>query len=153
MIEVSDAPIDASAALAGFENEMAGAGAIVSFSGVVRETSTSGTVKALHLQAYEPMTRNGILDAVTRAETRWPLAGVRIQHRIGEIAAGQTIVFVATASAHRRAAFEAADFLMDYLKTQAVFWKKEVTENGAVWIEPRTEDYADSARWGQTEDA
>lgn len=153
MIEVSDAPIDASAALAGFENEIAGAGAIVSFSGVVRETSASGTVKALHLQAYEPMTRNGIMDVVTRAETRWPLAGVRIQHRIGEIAAGQTIVFVATASAHRRAAFEAADFLMDYLKTQAVFWKKEVTENGAVWIEPRAEDYADSARWGQTEDA
>ncbi|WOR16187.1 molybdenum cofactor biosynthesis protein MoaE [Hyphomonas sp. FCG-A18] len=153
MIEVSDAPIDASATLASFEKEIAGAGAVVSFSGMVRDTSASGTVKALHLQAYEPMTRNGIMDAVAQAETRWPLAGVRVLHRTGEIATGQTIVFVATASAHRRAAFEAADFLMDYLKTQAVFWKKEVTENGAVWIEPRAEDYTDSARWAKKEDA
>ena len=70
-----------------------------------------------------------------------------VQHRVGEMKAGDTIVFVATASAHRRAAFEAADFLMDYLKTKAVFWKREKTDLGDAWIEPRDADYADAERW------
>ena len=147
MIRVSDDTIVASAALLAFEQSVTGAGAIFSFSGLVRDVSAKGRVETLHLQAYEPMTTNGIREAVYRANARWPLEGVCVRHRTGDMAAGDTIVFVATASAHRRAAFEAADYLMDYLKTKAVFWKKEVTEDGAYWIEPRTEDYEDAARW------
>ena len=147
MITVSPAPIDASAALKVFEAENQSSGAIVSFSGIVRDTAQSASVTALHLQAYEPMTTTGITDATSAAKQRWPLNGLHITHRIGTIAAGETIVFVAAASAHRRAAFEAVDFIMDYLKTRAIFWKKEVRSDGETWIEPRPEDYSDSARW------
>lgn len=152
MIRVSDDPIKAGAALSAFEKKVKGAGAVVSFSGLVRDVSSAGSVETLHLQAYEPMTTNGIRKAVERAETRWQLHGVCVIHRIGDMAPSDTIVFVATASKHRRAAFEAADFLMDYLKTKAVFWKKEVTEAGATWIEPRLEDYDDAARWAHEKD-
>lgn len=147
MITVSPNPIDAAATLEAFEAKNQGSGAIVSFSGIVRDTAHSATVTALHLQAYEPMTTAGIIDAARDANARWPLDGLNIQHRIGTIRAGETIVFVAAASAHRRAAFEAVDFIMDYLKTRAVFWKKEMRSDGAAWIEPRAEDYTDSARW------
>lgn len=147
MIEVSDAPIDPGASLTTFQTTAKGAGGIVSFSGVVRETAKSGDVSALLLQAYSPMTEAGIQKALDEARSRWPLTAALIKHRTGQMAPGDTIVFVATASAHRRAAFEAADFLMDYLKTKAVFWKKETTADGDKWIEPRAEDYQDSARW------
>ena len=105
----------------------------------------------LFLQSYSPMTENGIETAVGQALNRWPLEALAVQHRTGEIRTGETIVFVATASKHRRAAFEAADFLMDYLKTEAVFWKKEITEAGDFWIEPREQDYQDNQRWQQSE--
>lgn len=150
MIRVSEEVIDAPQALSVFEHEMRDAGAIVSFTGQVRPKSATGDVSTLFLQAYSPMTENGIENALANAQQRWPLAGAHILHRTGEMRAGETIVFVATASKHRRAAFEAADFLMDYLKTQAVFWKKETTADGAAWIEPRKDDYQDAARW-QTE--
>ena len=150
MIRVSDEEIYASQALREFELSVRDAGAIVSFTGQVRPQSSAGEVSALFLQAYSPMTENGIENALAEAQQRWPLAGAHILHRTGEMRAGDTIVFVATASKHRRAAFEAADFLMDYLKTEAVFWKKETTPDGATWIEPRQDDYQDAARW-QTE--
>ena len=101
----------------------------------------------MSLTAYSPLTENGIKAAVKAAETRWDLENVLVAHRTGDMFPGDTIVFVAAASKHRRAAFEAADFLMDYLKTEAVFWKKEITENGQAWIEPRAEDYIDKNRW------
>ena len=97
------------------------------------------------------MTAHGVEAAVEQARSRWPLEALTVHHRTGEIRTGETIVFVATASRHRRAAFEAADFLMDYLKTEAVFWKKEITEAGDVWIEPREQDYQDNQRWQQSE--
>lgn len=147
MIRVSDEVIVASQALSAFEHEMREAGAIVSFTGQVRPRSAAGDVSALFLQAYSPMTENGIEAALSEAQHRWPITGAHILHRTGEMQAGETIVFVATASKHRRAAFEAADFLMDYLKTEAVFWKKETTDKGATWIEPRQDDYQDAARW------
>lgn len=150
MIRVSDEAIDAPQALSAFEREMRDSGAIVSFTGQVRPQSAQGQVSALFLQAYFPMTEKGIEGALAEAQRRWPIAGAHILHRTGEMRAGETIVFVATASKHRRAAFEAADFLMDYLKTEAVFWKKETTADGATWIEPRQDDYQDAARW-QTE--
>lgn len=151
-IIISADPIDAPETLKQFETKASGAGGIVSFTGNVRPAAKLGPVKSLFLQSYSPLTENGIKSALETAQARWPLMGVRIVHRIGEMAPGETIVFVATASAHRRAAFEAADFLMDYLKTEAVFWKKEITETDEAWIEPRDEDYSDANRW-QLEDA
>ena len=150
MITLTDQPFDPAEALRDFEKRAAGAGAIVSFTGLVRGTSNLGKVKTLHLQAYAPMTEHGIAKASAEAQERWPLAALVIIHRIGDMAPGDPIVFVATASAHRRAAFEAADFLMDYLKTEAVFWKKETTDSGAHWVEPRPEDYEDRDRWSKT---
>ena len=152
MIVVAETPIDAGASLSAFQVDAHGAGGIVSFSGVVRDVAKTNDVSTLFLQAYSPMTENGIQAAVDEANTRWPLTAIHVKHRTGEMAPGDTIVFVATASAHRRAAFEAADFLMDYLKTKAVFWKKETTTEGNRWIEPRAEDYLDSARWDETKE-
>jgi len=151
MITISKDPIDPGAVLTAFEDELTSSGGMVSFSGRVRGEAASGTVKSLHLDAYNPMTERGIEGALDTAQRRWPLEAVRIIHRIGTMKPGETIVFVATASKHRRAAFEAADFLMDYLKTEAVFWKKEVTDTGETWIEPRQADYADSSRWTRKE--
>lgn len=153
MIRVSDAPIDAGAALTDFQKTSATSGGIVSFTGNVRGASAKGAVTTLHLQSYSPLTEHGIESAVKAARARWPLDHIAILHRVGDMAPGDTIVFVAAASAHRRAAFEAADYLMDYLKTEAAFWKKETTHDGAAWIEPRAEDYQDNARWAKTETA
>ena len=150
VIKLTDSPFDAAEALRDFEKSAMGAGAIVSFTGLVRDTSKLGKVKTLHLQAYSPMTEHGMAKAAADANARWPLDELLIIHRIGDLAPGEPIVFVATASAHRRAAFEAADFLMDYLKTEAVFWKKETTDSGAHWVEPRPEDYEDRNRWSKT---
>lgn len=151
MITLTPSPFSPSEALATFEKEARGAGAIVSFTGLVRDRAGNADVEGLHLQAYSPMTETGIEKAAADAHQRWPLTALRIIHRIGDMRPFEPIVFVATASAHRRAAFEAADFLMDYLKTEAVFWKKERTKAGSRWIEPRAEDYSDSARWTQTD--
>ena len=150
MITLTDSPFDAAEAFRDFEKRAMGAGAIVSFTGLVRGTSKLGKVKTLHLQAYSPMTERGIAKAAADAKVKWALNAVSIIHRTGDLTPGDPIVFVATASAHRRAAFEAADFLMDYLKTEAVFWKKETTDSGAYWVEPRPEDYADRDRWSKT---
>ncbi|WP_084421290.1 molybdenum cofactor biosynthesis protein MoaE [Henriciella litoralis] len=147
MITLTDLPFSPSDALASFQARAEGAGAIVSFIGLVRDRASDKTVSTLHLQAYSPMTERGMQNALDAALTRWPLTAAQIIHRTGDMAPAEPIVFVATASAHRRAAFEAADFLMDYLKTEAVFWKKEVTSDGERWIEPRTQDYRDNARW------
>lgn len=152
MLQLSEAAIHAGKALQEFEYRAEGAGGIVSFSGQVRPNSKSGSVSALHLQAYSPMTERGIESAIDKAQRNWPLIAVDVRHRIGEIKAGETIVFVAAASAHRRAAFEAADFLMDYLKTEAIFWKQEKRDTETVWIEPRGDDYTDNARWADLKD-
>lgn len=151
MITLTDKPFSPADALKAFQTRARGAGAIVTFSGLVRDRASGSDVTGLHLQAYSPMTERGIEAAVKEAKDRWTLGAVEIIHRTGDMAAFEPIVFVATASAHRRAAFEAADFLMDYLKTEAVFWKKETTPEGARWIEPRAEDYEDSARWRTTD--
>ena len=145
-------PMDPSRLLGDFQSGLAIAGGIVSFSGVVRPTNGAGhSVRTLHLQAHPTLTEQGIAEARAAALARWPLEAVLVRHRVGDMAPGDTIVFVATASAHRRAAFEAADFLMDYLKTRAVFWKKEVTDRGETWHEPRGQDHAHFARWESAE--
>lgn len=147
MLLLTDAPLDASALVKDLEDQSDGAGGIVTFTGLVRPEAKSGVVTSLFLQAYSPMTENGIQAVIDDAQARWPLTAVKVVHRIGEMVPGDTIVFVGTASAHRRAAFESADFLMDYLKTEAVFWKRETTSAGTTWIEPRVQDYSDAKRW------
>lgn len=151
MIRLSDRPFTPPDALAEFERAAAGAGAIVSFTGLVRPHAETGDVRVLHLQAYSPMTENGIAQAMETAHRKWGLIAAHVIHRIGDMTPGEPIVFVATAAGHRRPAFEAADFLMDYLKTEAIFWKKEITASGTHWIEPRTDDYRDRARWAEME--
>ena len=124
MIKLAETPIEPAAELRAFTAKSIGSGAIVSFTGVVRDHAGSENVSQLYLEAYSPLTENGIADIASQAMTRWDLDDCLIAHRTGTMLPGDPIVFVATASAHRRAAFQAADFIMDYLKTEAVFWKK-----------------------------
>lgn len=152
MIEIPNEAFCPNQKLVAFMASVEGAGAIVSFSGLVRPSSSVDPVSNLLLQAHSPMTERGIEVAIRTAKSRWSLLGVSIVHRIGNIPPRDPIVFVATASDHRRAAFEAADFLMDYLKTEAVFWKKETRESGSTWVEPHARDYCDRDRWKQTQD-
>lgn len=121
-------------------------GAVVSFTGLVRDLT--GDLEAMTLEHYPGMTERELAAIAEDACKRWPLDGVRVIHRYGRLTPGDPIVLVVTASAHRRAAFEAADFLMDYLKTRAPFWKKESRRNMAGgWVEAKAEDDADAARW------
>jgi molybdopterin synthase catalytic subunit len=121
------------------------AGAVVSFTGLVRAEGAS--VQALELEAYEGFTDLEIGRIADDVVLRHGLVDVLVVHRIGRLLPGEPIVFVATAASHRRAAFEGADQLMDYLKSRAPFWKKSHESDGARWIEPRHEDYQDAKRW------
>ena len=151
MTYLTEQPLAPADLLASFTETVPAAGAVVSFAGHVRPEAGGAPVTELYLQAHPVLTDLGIDTAGHTAAERWPLEGWMIRHRIGAMGPGDAIVFVATASVHRRAAFKAADYLMDYLKTEAVFWKKEKTETGAYWIEPREDDYADAARWAKKE--
>ncbi|MEL6365197.1 MAG: molybdenum cofactor biosynthesis protein MoaE [Pseudomonadota bacterium] len=140
-------PFSPEEAAARFRRSAEGAGAIVHFIGLVRDSASSEAVRGLFLQHAPGLTLRTIEKFGIEAAERWHLQRADIIHRIGEVGPGEPIVFVATAAAHRRAAFEGADFLMDHLKSEAPFWKKERRASGDVWIEPRAEDYADKARW------
>jgi len=119
-------------------------GAVVSFSGICRG---GDGVAALDLEHYPGMAEAEIARHVEEAQSRWPLLGVTVIHRVGRIKPGENIVLVLTTSAHRGAAFHAAEFLMDYLKTSAPFWKREATSSGANWVEARAHDDDAAARW------
>jgi molybdopterin synthase catalytic subunit len=120
-------------------------GAVVTFTGLCRDEA--GTLSALELEHYPGMAEAEISRIADEALRRWPLSGLTTIHRVGRIAPGENIVLVVTASSHRQAAFEAAEFLMDYLKTNAPFWKREESEKGTSWIEARSHDDAAAARW------
>lgn len=122
-------------------------GAVVSFTGLVREMTGAGAIRTMELEHYPGMTERALEGIEAEARGRWPLQGVRIIHRHGPLAPGDRIVLVLTASRHRQAAFEAAEFLMDYLKTRAPFWKKEAGPSGASWVDAREADDAATARW------
>jgi molybdopterin synthase catalytic subunit len=124
-----------------------GAGAVVSFTGLARGESGDGAkVEALYLDHHPRLTEQSLRDIAASA-ARFGVEAVRIVHRCGAIAPGEAIVFVAAAARHRRAAFDAVDCLMDALKTDALFWKREDGVDGARWIEPTERDRADRARW------
>ena len=136
---------DAGAALSAFNLGLPDAGGVVSFTGIVRKDG--GKTEMLELEAYPGFTEPWIEALVEEARARFDLSGAMVIHRVGPILPGEAIVFVATAAAHRRQAFEGADFLMDHLKSRAPFWKKEHGPGGARWIEPRQADYQDLTRW------
>ncbi|MDZ5605065.1 molybdopterin synthase catalytic subunit MoaE [Pseudomonas sp. RP23018S] len=124
-----------------------GVGAVVSFVGYVRDFNDGREVAGMFLEHYPGMTEKALEKIVVDAEARWPLLKVQVLHRIGALAPGEPIVFVGVASAHRQAAFEACDFIMDYLKTRAPFWKKETTAEGPRWVEGKQSDQAAAERW------
>lgn len=145
MIRLSDPPIDPGALLAGFSAGRAETGAIVSFTGLMR--AEQGGAHQLELEAYAGFAEARIGEFAESVRTRFALDDLLIVHRVGVMASGEPIVFVATAAAHRRAAFEACDQLMDYLKSRAPFWKKSYGPDGERWIEPTAQDLSDAARW------
>ncbi|ETR78421.1 molybdenum cofactor biosynthesis protein MoaE [Afipia sp. P52-10] len=122
-------------------------GAVVNFIGVCRSGEGEDAITALTLEHYPGMAEEEIARHVNEALARWPLTGVTVIHRFGRLTPGENIMMVLTTSAHRAAAFEAAQFLMDYLKTAAPFWKSEERASGASWVEARSEDDAAAARW------
>ena len=145
MIRLQAEPFEPGALLTGFCQGRSDVGAVVSFTGLVRADQGQGTV--LELEAYPGFTEGEIARIAEAARVRWSLQDYLVVHRVGRIAPGDGVVFVATASAHRREAFEAADHLMDYLKSRAPFWKKEHGPDGARWVEPTQRDLSDVRRW------
>jgi molybdopterin synthase catalytic subunit len=147
MIEVTAAPLDPSALLAGFTRSRASVGAIVSFTGLTRAGNADFPVAEIVLESYPGVTERTIQTIVDGARRRFDIEDVHVSHRIGAVPVGEPVVFVAVAAAHRRAAFDAADFVMDHLKSRAAFWKKEVGPKGSRWVEPRAQDLTDLDRW------
>lgn len=124
------------------------AGAVVTFTGLVRAGEGADRITAMTLEHYPGMTESALAQVEAEANRRWPLAASLIIHRYGRLVPGDNIVLVVTVSAHRQAAFEAASFLMDYLKTEAPFWKREERASGeTVWVEAKASDDAARARW------
>lgn len=122
-------------------------GAVVTFTGKVRNHNLGDSVNALTLEHYPGMTEKALAEIVDEARNRWPLGRVTVIHRIGELWPGDEIVFVGVTSAHRSSAFEAGQFIMDYLKTRAPFWKREATPEGDRWVEARESDQQAAKRW------
>ncbi len=150
MIKVQQEPFDAGAevnALIGSDTEI---GAIVSFTGTVRDMSDDGQLKSLTLEHYPGMTETALEEIEAEARRRWPLQSSLVIHRYGELKPGDAIVLVVTASAHRQAAFEACEFLMDWLKTKAPFWKLEESDQGESWVEAHVKDDDAAKRWNKT---
>ena len=148
---LSDQAFEPAEELRSFLAALTEEGAVVSFVGVARPSSRTGdAVERLFLDHHPRLTEHSLEQIAEDAATRFDVTAVRAVHRCGEVPAGEPIVFAATAAVHRRAAFEAADYLMDRLKTDAVFWKREEGIDGAAWIEPSEADRRDRARWNET---
>jgi molybdopterin synthase catalytic subunit len=128
-----------------FAAHIAGAGAVVTFTGLVRDNG--GSLAAMEIEHYPGMTEKAIAAIMDQAKARWSLVDALVIHRYGRLAGGEAIMMVATAAPHRAAAFAAAEFLMDYLKSRAPFWKKELSADGATWVAAKDEDEAALNRW------
>ena len=144
-VVVQEAPFDPGAELNDFGKGNTDIGAVVSFTGVTRDVS--GGLSRMQIEHYPGMTERALTQICEEAQKRWVLADVLVIHRFGTLAPGDTIMMVATASRHRADAFAAADFLMDYLKSRAPFWKKEVTADGADWVAAKDSDEDALDRW------
>jgi molybdopterin synthase catalytic subunit len=146
-------PFDAAAEAAALTRGRSDIGAVVTFTGICRGDEAGNPIAALTLEHYPGMAEAEIERHVAEAVERWPLKGVTVIHRHGRIVPGEDIVLVVTASAHRQAAFEAAEFLMDYLKTRAPFWKQVEQADGKTWVEAKAVDDAAAERWNSSEQA
>ena len=147
-VRVQEADFDAGAELDALTRGRTDVGAVASFVGLVRETNDGHAIHGMTLEHYPGMTEQELARVEAEAATRWPLQASLIVHRVGILKPGDNIVLVVTASAHRAAAFEAAAFLMDYLKTRAPFWKKEEAPDGTgTWVDARESDDAAVERW------
>ncbi|AIZ33993.1 molybdopterin synthase catalytic subunit MoaE [Pseudomonas sp. K1(2024)] len=146
-IRVQQAVFDAGYELNALHAANVGVGAVVGFVGYVRDFNDGREVAGMFLEHYPGMTEKALGKIVDEAQQRWPLLKVEVLHRIGALEPGEPIVFVGVASAHRQAAFDACNFIMDYLKTRAPFWKKETTQEGPRWVEGRQSDQDAAERW------
>jgi len=146
-IRIQQADFDVATEIAALTNGRTDIGAVVSFSGICRGSEGGDRIAALTLEHYPEMAEAEIERHADEAMSRWPLDGLTVIHRFGRIEPGQNIVLVVTASKHRQGAFQAAEFLMDYLKTSAPFWKREDRAAGTDWVEAREHDEAAAARW------
>jgi molybdopterin synthase catalytic subunit len=146
-IRVQTEDFDVARELALLRGSDARVGAIASFIGVVRDKNDDATVSTLTLEHYPGMTEKALADIAEEARQRWSIYDTVIIHRVGELAPTDQIVLVAVSSAHRGDAFAACEFIIDYLKTQAPFWKKELTPDGERWVEARASDDEAAARW------
>ena len=146
-IRIQQADFDIAREIAALTKGRTDIGAVVSFSGICRGSEGSETIAALTLEHYPGMAEAEIARHAETAMSRWPLSGLSVVHRVGRIIPGENIVLVLTASQHRQAAFAAAEFLMDYLKANAPFWKREESAAGTSWVDARHHDDAAAARW------
>jgi molybdopterin synthase catalytic subunit len=146
-IRIQQADFDIAEEIAALTKARSDIGAVVTFTGVCRGTEHGGAIAALTLEHYPGMAEAEIARHAETAASRWPLTGLTIIHRVGRIQPGKNIVLVVTSSAHRHAAFEAAEFLMDYLKAHAPFWKREEGAAGTNWVDARDHDDLAAGRW------
>lgn len=144
-LSVQEAAFDLGAEANRFSRDLKGVGAVVTFSGLVRDNG--GQLTAMEIEHYPGMTEKAISAIMEEAVARWGLADALVIHRYGVLRSGEPIMMVATAASHRADAFAAAEFLMDYLKSRAPFWKKEISANGADWVAAKDSDEAALTRW------
>ena len=149
MIRVQEEPFDAGAELQALKAGNHAIGATCAFVGTVRDLSGGSDVEAMTLEHYPGMTEKALAEIEARARDRWPLEATLIVHRFGRMEPGEDIVLVVACSAHRQAAFDAAAFLMDWLKTKAPFWKLEEGSEGGSWVDARESDDIAAARWSE----
>jgi molybdopterin synthase catalytic subunit len=146
-IRIQEGDFDIAKEIAALTKGRTDIGAVVTFSGICRGSENGENIAALTLEHYPGMAEAEIARHAETAMSRWPLNGLSVIHRIGRIAPGENIVLVLTASTHRQAAFEAAEFMMDYLKANAPFWKREEKPTGTSWVDARDHDDAAASRW------
>lgn len=144
-LSVQETPFDFGAEAGAFAASVRGAGAVVTFTGLVRDEG--GRLSAMEIEHYPGMTEKAIAAMMDQAQARFGLADALVIHRFGRLAAGEAIMMVATAAPHRADAFAGAEFLMDYLKSRAPFWKKETGADGAAWVAAKDQDEAALKRW------
>lgn len=146
-VRVQEAPFDAGAEIAALTSGRSDVGAVATFLGVVRDKNDGASVGRMTLEHYPGMTEKALEAICLEAAKRWDLIDLRVVHRVGPMEPGEPIVFVGVSSAHRGEAFAACEFVMDYLKTRAPFWKREETPSGTRWVDARSSDDEAAARW------
>ncbi len=149
-VRVQEADFDLTTEISLLRQARPDVGAVVAFIGLVRDVNAGASVSELTLEHYPAMTQKALASIAEQAQQRWEVDEVLVIHRVGRLLPMDQIVLVAVAGAHRGPAFHACEFIMDYLKTQAPFWKKEQTSDGAHWVEARSSDDAAAARWEQS---